>query len=257
MKIYLDLVFFINFIFDFLILLTVKIILKRNVNIIRVLLGSLLGALSIFLLFIKLNSLTLFLLKLIISLLMIITAFGIKDKEYFLKNFLYLYFISIILGGFLYFINIEFSYDNYGIIFINNKFSINLIVLIILSPIILYLYIKQVKQLKLDNKYTYIVSFTYNKKKYKYSAYLDTGNKLVDPYTLKPVIILYDKSINIKNPIYIPYNTVNNSGLLEAFKINQITIDNKEIKRKVIIALTHKPLKMNGVDMLLNKEYLE
>ena len=257
MKIYLDLVFFINFMFDLLILLSVKIVLKRNTKLIRIFLGSLVGALSIFLLFIKLNTFTLFLLKLIISFFMLITSFGIKDKEYFLINFLYLYLISIILGGFLYFINIQFSYDNIGLIFINNKFNINLIFLLLISPCILYFYIKQVKELKIDNSFTYTVSFIYNKKEYTYKAYLDTGNKLYDPYTHKPVIIIYDKSINIKNPIYIPYNTVDNSGLLKAFKINKIIIDNKEIKRKVIIALSNKPFKMNGVDMLLNKEYLE
>lgn len=257
MKIYLDLVFFINFIFDLLILLTVKIILKRNIKFYRIIIGSLVGGLSIFLLFLNLNTFTLFILKLIISVFMIITTFGIKDKEYFIKNFLYLYLVSIILGGFLYFINIQFSYDNIGLIFINNKFSINLVVLIIISPIILYLYIKQLKELKITNNYTYTVSFIYNRKKYTYSAYLDTGNKLTDPYTNKPVIILYDQNINIKNPIYIPYNTIDNTGLLKAFKINKIIIDNKEIKRKVIIALSNKKFKMNGIDMLLNKEYLE
>ena len=70
MKIYLDLVFFINFVFDFLLLLTVNIILKRNISIFRILIGSIIGGISIFLLFIKLNSITLFLFKLIISILM-------------------------------------------------------------------------------------------------------------------------------------------------------------------------------------------
>ena len=256
MKIYLDLVFFINFSFDFLLLLTVKIILKRNIELIRILFGSLIGALSIFLLFLRLNSFTLFLLKLIISILMIITTFGVKDREYFFKNFLYLYFVSIVLGGFLYFLNIEFSYKNVGLIFFHNGFSINFILLLILSPVILYFYIKQVKELRVQNSYHYTVEFTYNRKKYKYSAYLDTGNKLYDPYTHKPIIILYDKSINIKNPIYIPYSTVDNNGLLKAFKINKIVIDGKEINKKIIIALSNKPLNMDGVDMLLHKDYL-
>ena len=257
MKIYLDLVFFINFMFDFLILLTVKIILKRNIRFIRIIIGSLVGALSIFLLFLKLNTCTLFLLKIVISFFMIMVTFGLKDKEYFFKNFIYLYLISIVLGGFLYFINIQFSYDSIGLVFINNKFSINLIFLLLISPVVLYLYIRQEKRLKIDCSYSYTVSFYYNQKKYTYSAYLDTGNTLCDPYTHKPVNILYEKNINIKNPIYIPYHTVDDRGLLKAFKINKIFIDDKEIKKKIIIALINKPLKMDGIDMLLNKKYLE
>lgn len=244
MKVYLDLVFFINFLLDFLILLAVKIILKRNIKFTRILFGSMVGALSTFFLFYNISSFTLLFFKMVISILMIITTFGIKDKEYFIKNFIYLYLVSIILGGFLYFVNIEFSYNN-------------IIYVLLLSPIILYLYIKQVKELKVVNSFIYTVSFIYNRKRYTYSAYLDTGNKLIDPYTHKPVIIIYDKSIDIKNPIYIPYNTVDNTGLLKAFKINKIIINNKEINKKVIVALSNKPFKINGVDMLLNKAYLE
>jgi len=256
MKIYLDLVFFINFTFDFLLLLTVNIILKRNIKLIRILFGSLIGALSIFLLFIKLNSFTLFLFKLVISIFMIKTTFGIKDKEYFFKNTLYLYFVSIILGGFMYFLNMQFSYKNIGIVFFYNGFSINLVLLFIISPIILYFYIKQVKELKIQNSYHYLVEFTYGRRKYKYNAYLDTGNKLYDPYTHKPIIILYDKRININNPIYIPYSTVESSGILKAFKINKIIVDGKVMNKKVIIALSNKPFNIDGVDMLLHKDYL-
>lgn len=255
MKIYLDLVFFINFGFDFLLLLTVNIVLKRKASLKRILLGSLIGGLSIFSLFLKLNTITLFLLKIIISVLMIIITFSYKDKSYFFKNILYLYFISIILGGFLYYLNLEFSYKNQGLIFFHNGFSINFILLFILSPIILYIYIKQNKHLKEIANYNYQVSFYYKNKKYTYNAFLDTGNKLYDPYTHKPVIILYDKKFpKIKTPIYIPYKTVSDDGMLEGFKIDKIIIDGNIINKKVIIALTNKPFMMDGVDLLLHKD---
>ena len=256
MKVYLDLVFFINFAFDGLLLLTVSILLKRNVKLIRILLGSFIGGLSIFLLFFKIDSFTLFIFKLLISVVMLLSSFGYKDKEYFFKNFIYLYLVSIVLGGFLYFLNNSFSYKNNGLVFFHNGFSINIIFILIISPIILYLYVKEMRKLKNINTYYHIVSFIYKNKKYNYNAYIDTGNKLYDPYTHKPVIILYSKDIKITNPIYIPYNTVDNSGLLKAFKINKITIDDIEINKKTIIAVTTKKINMDGVDMLLNKDYL-
>ena len=145
LKVYLDLVFFMNFGFDFLLLLTVNLVLKRNRKLSSVLLGSAIGALSIFFLFLPLNSVTLFLLKILVSFLMIWTTFGFFSWKTFLINTLYLYFISILLGGFLYYLNLEFSYQNQGLIFFHNGFSINFILLFILSPFILWCYLKQIK----------------------------------------------------------------------------------------------------------------
>ncbi|MEG0826566.1 MAG: sigma-E processing peptidase SpoIIGA, partial [Bacilli bacterium] len=124
MKIYLDLVLLLNFSFDFILLLSVSIILRRNANINRLLIGSFLGSLSILFLFIHINSFTLFIFKIIISVLMIITTFNYKNIRYFLKNFVFLYMSSIILGGFLYFLNINFAYKQNGLVFYHNGISI-------------------------------------------------------------------------------------------------------------------------------------
>lgn len=258
MKIYLDLVFFINFMFDFLLLLTVKIILKRQVSKKRILLGSLVGALSIFFLFLPLNSITLFLLKVIISLGMTAVTFGIKDRKMYFKDLLYLYFSSIILGGFLYYLNLEFSYQNTGLIFFHNGFSINFVLLLILSPIILYLYMKQERELKTINNYYYKVELFWNHSKREYLAYLDTGNKLYDPYFHKPIILLYDPEFDsIENPIYIPYQTLEHSGLLEGFKADKIILNHKKTIYKPLVALSKDNFQIEGIKMLLHKDYLD
>ena len=56
MVIYLDLVFIINFIFDFLLLLTINIALKRYKKIRRLILGSLFGSLSLITLVLPISS---------------------------------------------------------------------------------------------------------------------------------------------------------------------------------------------------------
>ena len=68
---------------------------------------------------------------------------------------------SIILGGFLYFFNIQFSYKNNGLVFYHDKLSINFIVLILLSPLITYTYIKQCKSLKNNYNYYYKIEIYY------------------------------------------------------------------------------------------------
>ena len=53
MKVYIDIVFFTNFLFDFILLLSVNIILKRNMKIYRIILGALTGTLTLLMLFIR------------------------------------------------------------------------------------------------------------------------------------------------------------------------------------------------------------
>ena len=141
MKIYVDLVFLLNIFFDFILLLSVSLILRRNVSIKRIIFGGITGGSSIFLLFLNITKFELFLIKIVIAFLMVIVTFKYRNLKYTLKNFVYLYIVSIVLGGFLYLINIELSYDRSGIIFINNGLSINIVLLIIASPLLLYLYI--------------------------------------------------------------------------------------------------------------------
>lgn len=257
MRIYLDLVFFINFMFDLLLLLTVKIVLKRRVEWYRMLFGSSIGALSIFLLFFELNSGSLFILKVIISILMTYVSFGYKNKYDYFKNLLYLYFISIILGGFVYYLNIEFSYQSVGLVFFHNGFSINLILLFILSPIILYIYIKQNRDLRNVSSCYYEVDIYYDNNIYSYRAYLDTGNKLYDPYFHKPIILLYDLNFPTINKVfYIPYKTLEHEGLLECFKVEKMVLDKDITINKPIIALSKEPFNIAGVEVLLHKDYL-
>ena len=148
MKVYIDIVFFTNFLFDFILLLSVNIILKRNMKIYRIILGALTGTLTLLMLFIRMNSLTLFLYKLVISIIMVLITFNYKTIKYTFKNLYFLYIVSIIMGGFLYFINNQINVKNEGLIFITSNFSLNLILGIILSSIFIYFYIKETKDLK-------------------------------------------------------------------------------------------------------------
>ena len=95
MKIYLDLLFLLNFIYDTLLLLTVSITLKRNVKFKRILLSSFLGAISTFIILIPLNNYLLLCLNIICGLIMLIIAFGYKNIKYFSQNLIYLYMSSV------------------------------------------------------------------------------------------------------------------------------------------------------------------
>ena len=254
MKIYLDLVFLLNFFFDFILLFATSKVLKNIIKLKRLLLGSLVASTSIFLLFIELNSLSLFFLKLIISFFIILVTYG---KRNFLKNISYFYLISIILGGTLYLLNISFNYKNKGILFINNGLSINLILTIIVTPIIIFSYVKEVLLYKNTYGNIYEVVISMNNKKYRLKALLDTGNQLVDPYKKRSVILI-NNNINIEedNYILVPFKALNTKGLIKCFKPTSVTIGNKEFTN-CLIGLSKDTFSLNDIDCILPNKFKE
>ena len=227
MKIYLDVVLFINFFFDFLLLFGVDRLLKRNTKLFRIILGSIIGGISILFLFIPCSSFILFIGKIIISILMIIITFSYHNIKYFIRNFITLYVISIFLGGVLYFINDSFSYKNTGIIFFNNGFSINIILIIIISPFIIYFYIREYKNNKMY-KSVHDVDIYLDDEVYNFSGFLDTGNNLYDPYKKRPIIIINKEVLKNYHPrcILTPCTTINKKSLIKCFRVKKIVKKN-------------------------------
>ena len=245
MKIYLDLIIIVNYIFDFIILLTTSLVLKRNIKLNKILLGALFGSLTIVTLFIRMNQFQLFFYKLLVSIIMILITFNYNNIKYTLKNIYYLYLISIILGGFLTFINN------------NTNVKLNTIMSIVLSIILLFIYFKQTTDLKTNyNKY-YKINIYFSDKNYLLNAFLDTGNKLIDPYKKRPIILLKEDKINInKNFLYVPYKTISGEGILKCIKADKIYIENIGYKRNFLIGLTDN-INIDGVDCILNERLLE
>ena len=250
MKVYIDIVMIINFMLDFILLLGVSIILKRNVSIKRIIISSFIGGLSIIFLFIPMNSILLFLFKLIISIIMVLTAFKYNSFRYTVVNILYLYILSIFLGGFLYFLNDQFCIKRKGLVFINNKFSISILFILIVSPIVIYLYIKQAKSMKnIYNNYKNITIY-YNKRFIDCTGYIDTGNNLS---YLGCNIILLDKRkmiFNIRKYLFVPLTTVSGSSIVKCFKPSKVIIEGCEVK-KVLVGIIDN-IGMDGVDVILN-----
>ena len=260
MKIYIDLVILLNFCYDFLILICVDVTLKRHAKIYRHVISALIGSISIILLFLNINRLLLFSLKILTSIIMILVSFNYKNIKYFITNIVYLYMTSIILGGFLYLLNNEFSYDHIGLVFFYDGLSINYLLLLITSPLILYLYYKEHKLYLRKINYIYEVLISINNNIIKCNAFLDSGNSLKDPVTKKSVILISKKLIepyiNIRSPMYVPYKALNHSGLVACFKIDYIIINNKKYTN-YLVGITNNTFNLNGSECLLNSKFLE
>ena len=249
MTVYIDGLLFLNFYLDFLLLLTVVVILKRNVKIFRVILGAFVGSLTILVLFFEISSLELFFIKIYLSFLMCILCFGYHNLKMFLTNIFVFYIVSILLGGFLYFLNITFSYKSVGLVFINEGLSVNAIFLILVSPIILYLYVKQVRMFKRRLSCFFKTNIYIGRKVLKLNGYLDTGNTL--SYKKRPVILTnIDNSFRNKK-IYIPYIVIGGTGILECIKVRKVEVIGIGVFENVYLGFS-KDFKVFGCDVLLN-----
>ena len=248
MTVYIDLVCIINFIYDFLILLTVSFTLKRNRKIYYYILSSLIGVLSIFLLFLKINNIVLFLLKILISVIMVIVAFGYKSIKYTISNIIYFYMTSIILAGFLYLIKGN-----------SSNFNLNYIALLIIGPIILFIYYKSNKKLKNTYSDYYKIKIVFDNIEYNLVSFYDNGNNLKDPVSRKSIIIVgnnrLEKIYDIRSPGYVPVITVKGTHLMKCFKPSYIILNDKKIYNYLIGESSIKF--SDGVECLLNKSLKE
>ena len=212
--------------------------------------------------FVEMSNITLFFVKVVVSVLMVLIVFGYQDIRYFFNNLFYLYTSSILLGGFLYFLNLEFSYKNEGLVFYFNGLSVNVLVLIVLSPIIIYSYVKQGLLLRnhYSNYYNVDIYFK-NGEVIPVTAFMDTGNKLEDPYKKRPIILINKDLISIdynkEGVVLVPYEAINHHGLLKCVVPEKIFIQGIGFKSNFLIGLSNEKIMIDGVDCILHSKVLE
>lgn len=245
MKMYIDLFFIFNFIIDFIITLSVSIILKRKSSYIRMILSSLLGGVSSLLLFTSLNKI---LIEIISIILMVVISFGYKGIRYVIKNILYMYILSTLLGGIIYLFNIKVS---------NNVFLSYLIIIIIAIEVMI-LYIKENKKMKnIYNNYYKVDIYFKSNDKLSLIGFVDTGNNLYDPYKKRPIILISNKYYRNDNFILVPYHTLSGNGLLKCIKPDIIFIEGIGYKGNVLVGFSDSPNLIDGIDVILHKEVMK
>jgi len=260
MKVYIEVILLINFIIDFILLFGVCLILRRQTNLKRLILSSLVGSITMICMFYNIEGLTLFIIKLLTSIVMVIICCKFDSIKYTLKNVFYLYTLSIILGGSMYLISIEVIKKYKELSFLSNGVYLNFVILLIFSPLIIYIYIKQIKQIKNKyNNYYNIDIYLKDKTKYCLTGYLDTGNHLTDPYKNRPIILVNKNKIKFKydNILLVPYDTLNNHGLLKCIIPDKIFIDSIGIKKDFLIGISEDEINIEGVDCILHSSLME
>lgn len=245
MVVYIDLIILINYIFDFSLLTTVDLLLKRGKKMHNFLIGALGGELSLISLFVKMNSIENFVFKILLNFIMSVMCFGYKDKRYTFYNMIYLYLTGIVLGGFLTYLYNEFKIDL--------EYSFKYLCIIILGPLGLIIYYRLLKRFKNNYNIRYRIEVCYNGVCFLGCGFLDSGNKLVSPISGKPIILIEKEYITLHKLkiIPVPYNALNHHGIIECFKPDKVLINDREYKN-VLIGLSEVKFNIDGCNTLLN-----
>lgn len=240
MKVYFEFILVINFLLDFMILYGTKRLLKISKPFYRLFLGSMIGSFTTFFLFVDIGSLLLLGAKLFLSVLIILVTFG---KNNFFANLFYFYLISIILGGTIYLFDL------------NSNYYFNIILLLVASPIIIYLIIREFLAYKNTYSNKYEVLIYIKNRKYTLEGFIDTGNRLVSPIKKEPVILVNLK-LSVKKIIYVPYKALNTQGIISCIRPDKVIIGNKEFNH-CLVGLAKDKFTIDGVSCILPNKFKE
>ncbi len=253
-ELYLDVLFLVNFMMDFIILLIAKEILKCDVKLSNILVGAFLGGgLTCVVYVVPMHSVVRILLfHGVINVVMITVGLKIRSLGMLVKGILVLYIGSFLLGGVIQYFN---QYVRLGSLYF---------AMVVFSYFLVKGIWRFICALRSYQEKWCEVEIYFKDSHIKVKAIIDTGNTLVDPYTNKPVSIL-DKEYKAKLELetlkdtvrYIPYHSIGGEGVLLAFKAKKVhIIGNKNLWiQQPIIALSNEKIsKSNSYQMIVNPD---
>lgn len=290
MTIYLDIVFFENFILNYIIILSTAIISKSKMKLTSIMLSSTIGGIfSILNYLMNINSLENMVLKIIISILMMLIAFNDYKIKKLIKQLLLFYLVSFTFGG-IAFMLLFFIKPQNIIMKSNHLVGTYPIKITILAGILGFVVIFLIEKIIKDrlNKKSMIcdLEIFYDGKIRKIKTMIDTGNLLKEPISKNDVIIVEKESLegivskdileNIKyilkgkwiqeKNIYsykiklIPFSSLgNDNGLLLGFKPDYVKIysDDEITRNDVLIGIYDGKLsKANQYNSLIGLDIL-
>ena len=103
--VYIELLFLEDFIYNYIIIFSVSILLKRITTIRKIILSSLVGTISLITFIIPILNRFNFIISLLSSFIMSVISFSYKEIIYTIKNIFYMYISSMFIAGTIYLIN--------------------------------------------------------------------------------------------------------------------------------------------------------
>ncbi len=200
MVIYLDLVFLLNFAIDFMLLKLTATLSRRRVSQLRIAAGSLLGACyTVLLFFPPLSFLYTFIVKFMFSISMILIVFGYHRLLLLFKHLALFYFVSFIAGGGVFAAHYFLQSDTQilsGVMMTQTGGLLHPVTLGLLLTVLPLLYWlirssdRWIGRFKRSTHYMGRVTIHLNGQSFSCTGLVDTGNRLYEPMTRIPVMIM-------------------------------------------------------------------
>ena len=297
MTIYLDVVLIENLCMNYIILFATGYLLKKKISHIRLILSGLLGGIYSILAYIEvLEIYSNFILKIILSIVMVYIAYNSKTLKNILKELLFFYLTSFVFGGcafaLLYFIKPQEIIIKNGTYVGTYPLKIAILGGIVgfATTAISFHFVKK----RFTRKDMYCNIKIYFRQKYiETIALLDTGNMLKDPITSMPVVVVEKEILknilpeiilnnlnkiiggDVPKEVYedenleyitkfrvIPFSSIGKeNGMLLGFKTDKVEVNDQsnieEIKNVIIGIYESKLSKKNQYSALIGLDLLE
>ncbi len=264
-RIYVDVLFIINFIIDYILLSITSFFAKKPSGIIRMLSGASIGALfASVTFFMPCNNVLSVFLSFSVSVLMIAVTFGIKKTSTLLKDISLFYLISTAISGIGF--SVIFSGKtsvtaiNNGIFYADiNAYS--LLCVFIASIVIIHTATGYIRKQKIKSSFLYHVTIEKYGKTVSDVAFYDSGNFLSDPISHKSVMVAEWQTVSglfeetkvteaivnhTKDFLYIGCNSFGKTTGMYAFTPDNVYSDEVKLSEPILVAITENILDKEG-----------
>lgn len=257
--VYVDVLFFVNFIVNILILEGTASVMREMTKPMRILLGAAVGALyAVLIFFVNIHPFGSFIIKMAVSAVIVYCSFGYRKLGRFLKMITGFYIVSFIFGGTVVaLLSLTNLGRKLGAIYSNGAIYITLPwkVLFLSSAaaygaIVVFSRIRKrkIERAAIKRRLTIYIQG----KKIDINAIIDTGNSLCDPITGTPVIVceypslteilpqegesLLEKMMNAKLKVrVIPFSSIGKeNGVMIGFMPDKTEVDGKETEKCIV-----------------------
>lgn len=261
--IYIDTFLCVNLFIDYIILFSVRKLLRINSGLLRLLLASVTGAVCTMGVFLPFYTrLFSIFYRVITAVVIVLIAFGkCKLMKLFLRTGAFIG-ISIGFSGTVTLIWLLFKPT--GIVVWGDAVYLNISpVMLILFTLISFLSLslfERIKEKMHPETRVHKITVYEDGDAFTFDSMVDTGCNLKEPFSGLPVIVaereLIDKTIPENKTRIVPFSTLSGKGMLKAFKPEKITIDGKEYNGGVYIGISDGKLTAN-TKSLMGKELSE
>lgn len=196
-EVYIDVIFFINFIMDFAVLKIVSLLFKSKTSLWRQLLAAAFGGLLISFLYMfpwRLHIWSSLFAYMAICGSMAYIAFPTKNFFKWLKSIAMVYMVTVFLGGTMNWLYYATDFGRYFQYLTGESKILSLskkafVILAVISIILVRILLGGFNKNKRESKQIYQIGLWFSDKKIEGTGLMDTGNFLTDPLTKKPVVI--------------------------------------------------------------------